>query len=222
MNVFHHWKDHISGWKLAAIGIVVSVVAAIFVRNAVASTVIVIASALVVVGAAVLFMLVNAQYDAWKDERQKLEEERVKRQEAEAKLDASADIRGTIWVSASPRPMLMSVAVHQPPIPAVLLIFRFDCANHGRKACQISKVHLSATLDGKQLLTMGELEQLPPDKMKTIRHGEGFVESYPCTVAEIPIADLPRVVLDAYLVDSLGVHYPNIKTVTNFSAAATY
>ena len=154
---------------------------------------------------AVIFLLVSS-YKTWA-------EEHLLRRKVEAELNSEADIHGTITVSASPRPMLINTAITQPAFPATTLLFSFDCANHGRKTCQISRLYVSARLNAKHMFT----EIIPlHEGVKTVQHGERFYCRVQFPFTQIDMDKLPEVEMEVYLMDSLETVYRNTTTITNF------
>lgn len=208
VSVFSFWKMHVSGWILALAAIGLSIAAAVVIDDASASARVVKWSAFILGGAA-LCVMIGAQYDAWK-------EQFLAREKAEAKLNASADMRGTITVQVTQANWLLVTSVGTPPEPAIVLGFRFVCANHGHAECEISRLCFITQIAGRQ--PVEQILHLDKDIVKMVAPKGEFYGWQEFSFVRIGVEDLPHIDITAYLVDSLDIVYRNTKTITNFAA----
>ena len=132
--------------------------------------------------------------------KRSLEAETGRLREAKAELNAAADMRGTIHVT----PQSGSAAVH----------VYSDCANHGRKACQISKLAFSISNEAfpGDFPATTLLVPLLPTQVQTVAHGEKFHLDDGFALGNITVYQLKQSTIRVHLIDSLGVEYLNTLT----------
>ena len=141
------------------------------------------------------FLIIVAQYEVWKEKRDALIV-------ACAALDAEADMQGTIFIY--PQDSMGR--------PDGKLGFTIDCANHGRKPCEISKIVF--------VIQRGTGEQdkrvfpLYSPAVHTVGHGEQFRLEGGLFFSGIEARELHQANIQACLMDSLANEYwRNTKTV---------
>lgn len=194
--VLPFYKVHVSGWLMAVAGIGLAVAAAVVVEDSRKSVITVRVAAGLTFGIAVMLSFV-AQYDAWRQER----DEKLRARE---ELDAEADMRGEIYLTAR--------SSHASDVAT--LGYVCDCVNLGRKACQISRLIVYAETDNGQ--DMREI-MLDPQSIKTVQPGQRF-----SIAGDIPFFDatpghlaqwLAEDTITIHLMDSSRREYPNTATV---------
>jgi hypothetical protein len=140
-------------------------------------------------------MILVAQYEVWKEEY----EAKLK---AQTELNSEANIQGTVDVFPIDNPYGLG--------------FQCNCANHGRKPCQISRIVFRARLNDGQEIHRNI--RLWDPAVKTVAYGERFGESGSIRISEEEATRvaLRRAEITVYLVDSLGIEYHNIRTEPQF------
>jgi len=143
-----------------------------------------------------------AQYKVW-------EEERVARQKAEEELNAKADIQGTITIHQTTPQFFHADGIDKPATPVASFVFTADCANFGRKTCQLSKLVVNSKFHGKELRR--EILTLEGTIQPTA-HGERFSRVFQFSFPNVPSDQADFFKMEVHLMDSLGVEYRSIKT----------
>lgn len=186
------WGKEISGPVLVLIGLALLAAEQLVTDQQTAAVVLKASAALTLSAAIVLFF--SAQYKAWRDEHEA-------RTLAELKLNAAADVRGEIWV-----------LVPQSPEVAGNCMLRYgcDCANHGRKECQLSSALIEVHPPLKPWFNV--LDRFPPQSVRTIAPGEQFRYEGIVPIPKLTCAELDRSDVTIILTDSIGVQYRNAVT----------
>jgi hypothetical protein len=194
--VAKHWFKWIAGPVAAGFGLIVVPIVGLLGAFSLQTT-----TRLSVASVVIAILLIwSAQYTAWKQER----DARIL---AEADLGMSADMRGTISVSREDIKHYGG-----PNNRASTLRFICDCANHGRKSCQINRARL--VFHPPNNASSFEFEhRFPPADVRTVAPGEQFSLSQEIVVRPISPMELQQCGVDVYLIDSVDVEYRN--TVTN-------
>jgi hypothetical protein len=121
---------------------------------------------------------------------------------AEVDVNARADMRGTIWFT-----LLQYNPLQDQNKDGSGLRFRCQCANHGVKSCEISRVVL--VLSGKDFKDGYRLEKsLPLPSVRTVNPGEQFTCSDAVTMRGVKLSQVDRSEVTIHLMDSLGTEYP--------------
>jgi len=147
---------------------------------------------------AVLLVLV-AQYEVWRDAD-------GARRKAETELNSEADLRGVVRAS-----ILQYNPLADQSQPGSGLQYSIEVANHGRKACEVSRICF--ILEGPAPDDMKRIEEpLFPDQVRTVRYGQQFRASGSFTIRGLKTSRLNRSKVTIRLLDSLGTEYQNIAT----------
>lgn len=141
-----------------------------------------------------LAMIPVAQYSLWKAER-------LARERVQAELSKAADIQGTIYVD-----YIVDTTGRQ----ASTLTFKCDCANFGKKACQISKIIWE--LEQAGVPTIRKLQMLHDPSAEVVEPDKRFALSGHCVFQEVTSDQLREAKIAVFLMDSVGVEHRNIKT----------
>jgi hypothetical protein len=194
VTVFRVYKTHVSGWLLAIVAIGLTIASAAVQNDPSRAAMVVRWAAWLTSGAAIWLVFV-AQYDAWKQERDA-------KQVALDELDQEADMRGTIYIWPGQGGVR----------PEARIQFKCDCANYGRKTCQITKIFFDVDTEDRGLFRF-ELPLSVPS-VKVVEHGIQYQESGHVYVPNTTVASFASATVDAGLIDSLGTQYKSgIKTV---------
>jgi hypothetical protein len=91
-----------------------------------------------------------------------------------------------------------------------------DAANHGRKACEISKIRITA--DGPSLTNpINNLQTLHRSQIRMIGHGESYTFDNSFLTIGVAPDQLEDSRINVYLVDSLGIEYHHTVTKVNYA-----
>jgi len=210
MKSSRHLGASISGAVFGIVSLISAVLLAVGVDNQKLTR-----DATIIVGAVSLIlaclMFFVAQYRVW-------EEEVKAREKAEAELNSSPDIQGTVgvWPASYQHLYHKDGNISNPAFPVATIRLAFDCANHGMKACEISKYQIEACLDGKPFPATRSFFQ--SHKSKTVAHGESFSGFEEVAFPEVPAARRDDLDIKVFLVDSLGNVYKNIQTISGLKS----
>jgi hypothetical protein len=147
-----------------------------------------------------------ASFRVWKRERDARQEMAEKLVKAEERLNAKADMQGTIWVK---------ILEHNPfqdqTHPGSGLQYLCECANFGRQPCEISKISL--LVSGEAFKDpLRQVMLLPPAYSGLIEHGKRFMYEGSFNIRGIEQGTLRTSTITIHLIDSLGVEYQNTVT----------
>jgi len=138
-----------------------------------------------------------AQYELWSQEH----EARCK---AEDELNAEADIRGIVW--AKPLPGNPNADQSKP---ASNLRLDCQCANHGRKSCEISFIRLVIANPAKPDF---KPDTCPLQSPETVNPGKSFRYAGTFYISGLTPDELAASTITVVLVDSLGTEYRSPET----------
>ncbi len=194
VTVFRVYKTHVSGWLLAIVAIGLTIAAAV-VQGDQSTAASVVKWAAWLTGGAAIWLVFVAQYDAWRQEREA-------KQTALDELSKDANMHGTIYVWPAP----------SYPRPEGRIQFKCDCANLGRKSCQITKIFFDIDVD-KRTGFRFEFPFFEP-RVKVVEHERQYQESGTLFIANTTPDSIIHSVISAGLIDSVGKEYKaNIRTV---------
>ena len=143
------------------------------------------------------FLFFVASYLAWKEQHDALSK-------AEAELNAEADIRGTIWAKSDEQNPYSDQSRR-----GSILHYVCDCANHGRKSCQINQARLVFHPPNDRT-SFESIDRFP--FASTVAPGDQFRYQGQFLVDGVTSIELQQCRVEVYLMDSLRVEYRNTVT----------
>jgi len=194
VTVFGAYKSHVSGWLLAIVAIGLTIAAAFFVDDP-SKSAMVIRWAARITGVAAIWLIFVAQYDAWRQEREA-------KQKALDELNKEADMQGTVFV----------FPVDSGDRTEGKLAFSCECANYGRKPCQISRIVFNVRRASGE--SFRKVFPLYEPAVKKVDHAERFHLDGQFFFSELKPEEMAATVFSVGLMDSLGQEYrKNIETI---------